>query len=222
MPSRSVGRARRFNTAARPGIDHDTVVRAAYTLVDSSGPAALTLAALATTLCIRTPSLYNHIAGLPGLHRDLALLGDRELERALTRATVGRSRDDAVRALAGAYRAFVHQHPGVYEIMLRVAPANRAPDPELETAERDVVLVPLAILAGYDLHGVEALHAVRHFRSLVHGFVSLEAGGGFGLPLDIEESFRRLVDLYIEGLHHDRDPRQVAASGEQQEAPGPG
>jgi hypothetical protein len=44
------------------------------------------------------------------------------------------------------------------------------------------------------------LHAVRGLRSLVHGFATLEVAGGFGMPLDIDESFRRLVELLISGL----------------------
>ena len=41
---------------------------------------------------------------------------------------------------------------------------------------------------------------MRILRSLVHGFASLEIAGGFGLALDVEESFRRLVAMYIAGF----------------------
>ncbi len=191
------------------------MVRTAYALVDSNGPHALTLATLAAVLGVRTPSLYNHIDGLPGLQRDLALMGARDMARALTGATVGRSRDEAVRALAAAYRDFVHDHAGVYEMLLRAAPADRAPDPELDDAERDLVSIPLAILSGYGLHDAGALHAVRCLRSVVHGFATLEARGGFGLPLDVEESFRRLVDLYIAALQPDRELQRTEAACEQ-------
>jgi hypothetical protein len=34
----------------------------------------------------------------------------------------------------------------------------------------------------------------------VHGFATLEISGGFGMPADIDESFARLVELYIAGL----------------------
>ena len=34
----------------------------------------------------------------------------------------------------------------------------------------------------------------------VDGFVSLEVLGGFGLPLDVDLSFRNLIDLFIAGL----------------------
>jgi hypothetical protein len=38
-------------------------------------------------------------------------------------------------------------------------------------------------------------------RSIVHGFVSLEHSGGFGLPLEIDETFRRLLVSFLSYLH---------------------
>ncbi len=37
-------------------------------------------------------------------------------------------------------------------------------------------------------------------RSAVHGFVSLEIGGGFGLPLDLDHSFGLLVDSLVAAI----------------------
>jgi hypothetical protein len=51
-------------------------------------------------------------------------------------------------------------------------------------------------LESFALQGEDALHATRGLRSLVHGFATLEAAGGFGLPLDCDESFRRLVEMF--------------------------
>jgi hypothetical protein len=42
---------------------------------------------------------------------------------------------------------------------------------------------------------------MRGFRSLVHGFVSLEAAGGFGLTQSIDESFEFVVRSFIAGLN---------------------
>ncbi|MGB8345073.1 MAG: TetR-like C-terminal domain-containing protein [Ktedonobacteraceae bacterium] len=39
---------------------------------------------------------------------------------------------------------------------------------------------------------------MRILRSMLHGFVSLEMIGGFGLPLEIDETFRRLVKALIQ------------------------
>jgi hypothetical protein len=95
--------------------------------------------------------------------------------------------------------------------MLQAARAGHVPDPELDAASFEVVEVVLAVLAGYGLEGADALHAVRGLRSAVHGFVTLEAGGNFGLPLDVEESFRRLMDIHIRGLRNQEDPAVTIA-----------
>lgn len=58
----------------------------------------------------------------------------------------------------------------------------------------------LAVLRGYGLSGEEALHATRCLRSAIHGFASLVSLGGFGLPLDLGESFARLIGMLDQGL----------------------
>ncbi|MFI5039485.1 MAG: TetR-like C-terminal domain-containing protein [Solirubrobacterales bacterium] len=37
-------------------------------------------------------------------------------------------------------------------------------------------------------------------RAALHGFVALETGGGFGIPLDPDDSYARLVDVLDRGL----------------------
>lgn len=59
----------------------------------------------------------------------------------------------------------------------------------------------LAVLSAYHLSCEDALHAIRGIRSIVHGFVTLEAAGGFGLPMSVDESFRRLVQNFVAGLN---------------------
>jgi AcrR family transcriptional regulator len=190
--------------ATKARLDRGAVVRAAADLVDADGLENLTLAALAARLGIRTPSLYNHVTGLAGLRRDLALLAVCDLHERLARAAIGRAGDAAIIACADAYRAFAHEHPGRYAASLR-APAPD--DGEFQAEAAAVVEIIVAVLAFYGLHGDDAVHAVRGFRSILHGFVALEAAGGFELPLDRDESYRRLVRVYIDGLS--REGRQL-------------
>lgn len=178
-------------------MDRAAVVSAAARLADRDGLDAVTLASLAAELGVRPPSLYNHISGQDGLRRALALHGLEELTRRLGRAAVGKSREAALLAFAHAYRAYASEHPGVYAATLR------APDPadvELTAAGDELLAIVLAVMSGFGLAGDDALHAVRGLRSVLHGFVALEALGGFGLPLDRDESFRRLLDMFIAGL----------------------
>jgi hypothetical protein len=60
--------------------------------------------------------------------------------------------------------------------------------------------VSFAVLRGYGLDGDDLIDATRAIRSAVHGFVTLEITGGFGLPQDVDRSFHRLIDMLDLGL----------------------
>src|SRR6476659_4677446 len=121
----------------KAGLDRAAVVQVAADIADARGLEQVTLADLAARLGVRTPSLYNHVAGLPGLRRDLALLGTRELCARLSRAAIGKSGDAAVQAICQAYRAFVHERPGLYAATIRSSLLSDQPDPELNSAQQD-------------------------------------------------------------------------------------
>jgi AcrR family transcriptional regulator len=181
----------------RAGLSPAAVVAAAADLADAHGLDAVTLAAVAGAVGVRTPSLYNHVGGLDDVRRGVALAALRELDDALRDAAVGRAGDDALVALAHAYRAYAREHPGRYAATQR-APA--ADDPDLSAAGARAVDALLAVLRGYGLDGDDAIHAARGVRSALHGFVALEAGGGFGIPVDLDESFDRMVAALARGL----------------------
>ena len=184
----------------RAGLDKAMVVQTAADLANAEGVDALSLGRLAERLGVRTPSLYNHINGLPGLYRELSLLNTRRLGERLGNAAIGKAGPDAVMAVAQAYREHIKESPGLYMASLRAA-GNQAPASiELQAAEERVVQVGLAVVASFGLSGEDGLHAVRGLRSVIHGFATLEVAGGFGLPLDCDESFRRLIAMLIAGL----------------------
>ncbi len=181
----------------RVGLDRPTVLRAAAELADASGFDQLSLGALAERLQVRTPSLYNHVEGLPALKRMLALYGLERLRDAMATAAVGKSGDAAVVALGEAYVGFARAHPGVYEATFRSTDPG---DEELAAASFAAVQVVMRVLEAYELEEETALHHIRGFRSLLHGFASIERAGGFGLALDADVSFRMLLDTYLAGL----------------------
>jgi AcrR family transcriptional regulator len=178
---------------ARAGIDPATVVAAAAELADAEGLEAVTLTRLAEELGVRPPSLYAHIDGLDDVRRRLGARGSTELATALSHAVEGRSGPDALRALAIAYRDYARAHPGTYAALQRSR--ELADDDEARAAGDAVVRVALAAIRGYPLEGDEAIHAVRLIRIALHGFVSLEAAGGFAMDISADETFERLLAL---------------------------
>lgn len=199
---------------ARAGLDTDAVVAAAERNADAEGLESLTLAGLAAELGVRPPSLYAHVDGLDDLKRRIAVRGTRELTSRLQAAAAGRAGADALRTVAHAYRGYALEHPGAYAALQR-APAPG--DVEAETAAAEVVGVVVAVLRGYDIEGDDAVHAVRIVRSALHGFVALETGGGFALPLDLDESFERLLDVLDAGLRRPMNPLRSTSRRGQQE-----
>jgi AcrR family transcriptional regulator len=182
----------------RAGLDSEAVISAAAQLADAGGLQALTLARLADRLGVRAPSLYAHVGGgLADVRRRLAARGARELAAALGIAAAGRSRLDALRAVARAYRAYAHAHPGTYAAMQRAPDAG---DSESALAAGALIGVIVAVLDGYGLEDAEAIHAVRVVRAALHGFVSLEQEGGFAMPISVERSYERLIAMLDAGL----------------------
>lgn len=184
----------------RLGLDKTAVVEAAAAILNAEGVGALTLNRLAQELGVKPPSLYNHIDGLAGLQRELALMNARALGERFTRAAIGQSGPAALIAVARAYRAYIKESPGVYLASLRSSGAQQPVDAELSAAEEPSLRVALAVIASFGLSGNDALHAARGLRSLVHGFATLEIAGGFGLPLDLDESFDRLLQMFVRAL----------------------
>lgn len=184
----------------RAGLDKAAVVEAAASILNAEGAEALTLNRLAQELGVKTPSLYNHVDGLPGLYRELAILNARQLGERFTQAAIGQSGPAALMSVSKAYRAYIKESPGVYLASLRSSGTQPSPDAELSAAEAVSLRVTVAVVASFGLSGEDAIHAVRGLRSLVHGFATLEIAGGFGLPLNLDESFDRLLQMFVRAL----------------------
>lgn len=176
---------------ARAGLTPELVTRAAAELADTHGWQQLTLAAVAAELGVRQPSLYKHVASLAALRQSVSLIAVTELAEHLGTAVAGRSGADALHHLAQQYRLYARAHPGRYQASV-IAPC---PNDQAHLEATTVLLATLtAVLRGYGLTDEpETVHAIRALRALLHGFVSLEAGGGFALELDLNESFSHLV-----------------------------
>ena len=183
----------------RVGLDTQAVLDAAAQIADSEGIDSVTLRRVSSELGVRSPSLYNHVDGLAGLRRGLHLRGLRMIAADLRIAAVGVIRHDALAAICHAQRAMARAHPGLYAA-IQPSVHREDVDQELAAAGLEVLQVLEAVLRSYGIGGDDAIHAIRGLRSAVHGFITLEAAGAFGMAQDVEESFDRLIVLLAEGF----------------------
>ncbi|WP_313800178.1 TetR-like C-terminal domain-containing protein [Cytobacillus sp.] len=181
----------------RVGLDLKTIVKAAADIADADGIEAVTLGTLSRKLNIRPPSLYNHVEGLPGLRKELALYGIKELEKCLALAAAGKALDDAVRSMGEAYLAFARRKPGLYEATFYTIDMG---DTDIKLASDKIVNVVIQVLQQYGIDGENAVHATRGLRSILHGFASIVQKGGFAMEIDINESFHFLIDTFLMGI----------------------
>ncbi|NNM53283.1 MAG: TetR family transcriptional regulator [Spirochaetales bacterium] len=174
----------------------DVIRDAAVELVREIGLGNLTINLLAEKLGVRPPSLYNHLSGIKELQEKVAAFSLQCLEVAVRDAAVGKSGAEALLRIAEAYRKFALENSELYKSML-LFPGSA--DSNVKEAGMAVARIIYQVLERYGLSEEDQSHYARGFRSLVHGFVSLEEVGFFKSG-DRDKSFRLLVKGFISTL----------------------
>lgn len=182
--------------ARKAGVTREQVIDAAETIADRDGLEAVSLARVATTVGVQPPSLYAHVEGLGGLRRALTR---RAVDRLTESFLVARSENEdpraALHAIAHAYRAFALAHPGLYAALLPVPRPDT--DPDGAAAAARPVQVIAEVLAALGIDDTRHIDLIRTLRAVLHGFVDLELGGGFGMDQPVGASFDAAVELVL-------------------------
>ncbi|MEH0420557.1 TetR/AcrR family transcriptional regulator [Streptomyces sp. B21-083] len=182
----------------RARLTPELVTEAAAALVDEVGFSQLSMSLLAERLGIKTPSLYKHVTSQADVAHRIAVIAMTELSDAIRDATQGRTASDALAAGSQAMRTYVREHPGRYAAGNAARPTG--PDDPLIPAVQRVLASWSAMLHGYRLDPSQEIHAMRMLRSVLHGFATLEAAGGFQIDTSVDDSFTWMVSFIDHGL----------------------
>ena len=196
-PATSGTAARPRNPARTTKLSRDAIVNAALTFLDREGWDALTINALAMQLGTKGPSLYNHVHSLDDLRRTVRMRVIDDILGMLNTVGDGRTRDDAVSSMAGAYRSYAHHHPGRYSAFTRMPLGGD--DPEYTEATRAAAGPVIEVLQSYGLDGDNAFYAALEFWSALHGFVLLEMTGVMD-DVDTDAVFTDMVLRLASGM----------------------
>ena len=155
---------------------------------------------LAEALGIRTASLYKHFSGLDDVITEIGLYALKLQRDEELKAIQGLHGDEAVYALAFAYRAFAAEHPELYRTILSMQNMSN------EILEKQSVMITepiLIVLKDLGLSETECMHWQRIIRSLMHGFIAHEQVGYFiHFPASKEETYRMAIRCFLDGLHN--------------------
>lgn len=150
------------------------IVTAGREILESGGPAKLTMQAVAVRVGVRAPSLYKRVRDRDALLALVAQATAEDLGRQL-KASV-----QSLTALAHVYRRFANRNPEGFRHMFAVAEAA----PALGLASEPVLRLTRSMVGEED-----ALDAARLIAAWVTGFVDMELAGAFRLGGDLDRSF---------------------------------
>lgn len=181
---------------ARKGLNKEKIVDEALAMIQEEGFERFSLHRLAARLGVKTASLYNHIDNIDQIGIALGEHSIRQLRAQMDEAT-GQITDapDRLMQIAIAYRDFAHESPELYKIVLNL-PALHG------KALIRTILDPMqTALKPFIADEQERIAVLRSFRSMIHGFVSLEALGYFENPsASIEYSYKNMISNFIKSI----------------------
>jgi AcrR family transcriptional regulator len=160
------------------------IVEAARELLEAEGLEGLSMRRLADRLGIRAPSLYKHFADKQAL--EAALISDGFAEQAEAFETAIANADDALGAIAAAYRQFARHHPHLYRLMTE-RPLQRE---RLVPGVEDRAAWPLYQAVGEDRDLARAAWA------FAHGMTNLELNARFPDDADLDAAWKRGIDSF--------------------------
>lgn len=171
---------------------NEQIVAAARELLERDGPAGLTMAAVATAVGVRAPSLYKRVRDRDDLLR--LVLDGVAAELAAELGAVTGTGDPAtdLRRIAGVYRRFAHANQSAYVLLIGVTPGSRE---RSRTSSREVLRAATELVGPDD-----ALAAARTVTAWAHGFISMELAGGFQLGGDLETAWEYGIERILAGL----------------------
>ena len=187
---------------ARKGLTKEVIADAALALIEEKGLKEFSLRTLASSLEVQVSSLYNHVSGQNELLTEVGIRAVDILTALEENAIAGKKTDEALFALADAYRLFATEHPELYRIIMGVHILHLS---VLETEIRKIVTPILTVLSGYGLPEEKQMHYQRILRSIMHGFYAHESTGGFTYTeIDRETSYRLAIGCIADALNMER------------------
>jgi len=180
------------------GLSFDYICGKALSMIDERGFEGFSLTALAAELGVKTASLYNYIGSLGELLTEVGARAADMMNAAAENEMRGKTRLDALMALAFSLWEYAKQHPGLYHLMVR----GTMDISEDIKGEAKRVIEPIAeALRGYGLTEGQRIHWIRLIRSFGYGFILHAQGSAFSAEeYPKAETYRMGVMLIDEAL----------------------
>lgn len=183
-------------------ITKNMVIQTASDIADKDGLNNLSLKIIAEKLAVRPPSLYNHIASLDDLLREVAHSGMKLMNEQMTQAAVGISGDRAVKSVCTAYFRFVIAHPGVYET-IQWASWHGSEETRLIFADYTALLEKVIYSCQFKRIKVSIVSDL--LMAMLHGFCTMQLQKALERPEETIHGLTEAIDTMLLGIRQKYD-----------------
>ena len=182
----------------KKGLNRELIIETAIRLIEERGFPGLSMRELAEALDVKAASLYNHITGMDDLMGQVGLWAVEMRTAAQMEAIAGKTRLEALMALADTYHTFAMEHRELDRVIMGL---QRNLSPVLPRASQEVLKPILQVLDGYKLSEEQKTHWHRILRATMHGFCVHEHIGGFSHSnLPVNDSYRLAICCIHDGM----------------------
>jgi len=182
----------------KKGLNRELIIDTALQLVEQGGTAACSMRELALRLDVKAASLYNHISGMDDLMGHVGLRAAEMRAAVQLHAIQGKTREEALLALAEAHHTFAMEHIHLDKVIMGL---QRHLSPMLPQAAKVSMEPIMQVLSTYALSDDAKIHWQRILRATMHGFCVHEHIGGFShSPLQVSDSYRMAILCIADGL----------------------
>ncbi len=178
------------------------VIQAASDIADKEGLNKVSLKIVAEKLSIRTPSLYNHIASLDDLLREVAHSGMRTMNVQMTQAAIGIAGDTAIKAISTSYFSFMIAHPGVYETVQWAVWHGTGETAELFDNYKSLFV---KLIHSWNLKSGNTDEILNLLMGVLHGLTTLQLGKAIVNPEEAIKELTNSMDTVLLGIHKKYD-----------------
>lgn len=172
----------------------EKIIETTFLLADEIGLNQISFQKIAEKLNIKYPSLYNHYENIEDLKIKMTIYFLSNLNSELMKRLIGKSGENAIREFSDVYREFAVENKSGYRLYMNIPSTENE---EVKRLSKEINNIIHKILEFYNKDNEFITHKSRALRSLLHGFVSLSSHGYFQTSVDIEESFKLMIDDFI-------------------------
>ena len=178
-------------------ITKSDVIQTAADIADKNGLSNVSLKAVAESLNIRTPSLYNHIDSLEALLREIAHNGMKTMNERMMQAAIGKIGDDAVKSVGITYLDYMIEHPGIYET-IQWATWHGTEETGKIFDNYLSLLKTLALSCNFNPTNIDEI--LNLLTGVLHGYTTLQLRYALSRPDEVRAALSTALDTVLTGL----------------------